>query len=80
MTGVDKRIDVLATASRDIGSTSFMPQPEGPDGLGHIAEALTQSHDRIVESRQALEARNQALEHHLAAVAHDLAAARGDYV
>jgi signal transduction histidine kinase len=66
------RIEVLAIASRDIGSASFTPQPGSPDALGHIARVLTQSHARIVESRDALEARNQALEHHLTGIAHDL--------
>ncbi|MEM1348378.1 MAG: HAMP domain-containing sensor histidine kinase [Myxococcota bacterium] len=66
------RIDALATASRDVGSASFKPEPASPDALGHIAAVLTQSHERIATSQRALEARNQALERHLAAIAHDL--------
>ncbi|MEM6369154.1 MAG: HAMP domain-containing sensor histidine kinase [Myxococcota bacterium] len=66
------RIDGLAAGARAVGSTSFSPQPAGPDGLGYISEVLTQSHDRIVQTRRALEQRNRALEEHLAGIAHDL--------
>ena len=66
------RIEEVATAAQSVGSESFAPQPSSSDALGHIAEVLAQSHDRILESRSALEQRNQALERHLAGIAHDL--------
>lgn len=66
------RIDGLAIVARGVGNQTFTPQPASPDALGHIAEVLTRSHDRIVESREALEQRNRALEEHLAGIAHDL--------
>ena len=66
------RIDGLARDARAVGSPAFTPQPAGPDALGYIAEVLTQSHGRIVETREALEQRNRALEEHLAGIAHDL--------
>jgi signal transduction histidine kinase len=66
------RIEGLAAAARGVGSETFMPQQAGGDALGHIAEVLARSHDRIIDTRRALERRNQALEHHLAGIAHDL--------
>jgi signal transduction histidine kinase len=66
------RIEDVATAARHVGSASFAPQPGSPDALGHIAEVLAVSHDRILEARDALEERNRALEQHLAGIAHDL--------
>jgi signal transduction histidine kinase len=66
------RIEEVATAARSVGSGSFAPQPRTSDALGHIAEVLARSHERILETRSALEARNEALEQHLAGVAHDL--------
>lgn len=66
------RIDGLAIVARGVGNQTFAPQPASPDALGHIAEVLTRSHGRIVESREALEQRNRALEEHLAGIAHDL--------
>ena len=66
------RIEVIAAAAQSVGSDTFAPQPGDPDALGHIATVLTRSHERIVESRDALEERNQALERHLAGIAHDL--------
>jgi signal transduction histidine kinase len=66
------RIEELAAAAQSVGSDTFAPQPGDPDALGHIATALTRSHERIIESRDALEERNQALERHLAGIAHDL--------
>lgn len=66
------RIEEVATAARSVGSESFAPQPSTSDALGHIADVLGSSHERILETRSALEARNEALERHLAGVAHDL--------
>jgi signal transduction histidine kinase len=66
------RIEELAAAAQSVGSESFAPQPSSSDALGHIAGVLTRSHERIVETRDALEERNQALERHLAGIAHDL--------
>lgn len=69
---LQSRIEEVATAARSVGSESFAPHPITSDELGHIAEVLAQSHDRILNSRHALEERNQALEQHLAGIAHDL--------
>ena len=66
------RIEELATAAEDVGGASFAPQPSRSDALGHIAQVLARSHERILVSREALEERNQALERHLAGIAHDL--------
>jgi signal transduction histidine kinase len=66
------RIDGLAVAAGGVGTDSFSPQPGSADALGHIADVLSSSHDRIVETRAALEQRNRALEDHLAGIAHDL--------
>ena len=66
------RIEVLAKAARSVGSDSFEVQAQAPDALGHIARVLATSHERLIDSRSALEARHQALERHLAGVAHDL--------
>ena len=66
------RIETLATAARSVGSESFATQPGSSDALGHIADVLARSHERIAESRDALESRNRALEQHLARIAHDL--------
>lgn len=67
-----RRINEIAHVARAVGRPAFHPQPASPDALGNIAEVLTQSHTRIVEAREALEARNRALEEHLAGIAHDL--------
>ncbi|MEM9194673.1 MAG: HAMP domain-containing sensor histidine kinase [Myxococcota bacterium] len=67
-----RRIDALAAEAGRVGSSAFAPQPRESDALGHISAVLNQSHQRIVDTRDALEARNQALERHLAEVAHDL--------
>ena len=67
-----RRIDGLAVAARAVGGPSFAPPPAGPDALGHIADVLTRSHGRLVETRETLEQRNRALEDHLAGIAHDL--------
>ncbi len=69
---LQSRIEEVATAARSVGSDSFDAQPRTSDALGHIADVLTRSHERLMDSRRALEARNQALERHLAGVAHDL--------
>ena len=66
------RIERLAVAARGVGSETFTPQQLGSDALGHIAEVLSMSHERIVETRRRLEQRNRALEDHLAGIAHDL--------
>ena len=66
------RINALAASARGVGGPDFVPQPGGPDALGHIADVLTRSHQRVIETRDALEARNRALEDHLAGIAHDL--------
>ncbi|MEM7155065.1 MAG: HAMP domain-containing sensor histidine kinase [Myxococcota bacterium] len=66
------RIEEVATAARSVGSDSFEPRPRATDALGHIADVLARSHERLTDARGALEARNQALEQHLAGVAHDL--------
>ncbi len=70
---LQKRIEEVADAAKDVGSDAFTPQQlQNTDALAHIAQMLTQSHHRLQEAHQALEARNKALEHHLAGVAHDL--------
>ena len=67
-----KRIAALSTAASGVGRQHFS-LPEQRDGaLGHIAEVLSASHARIVDSQHALERRNQALEQHLLEIAHDL--------
>jgi signal transduction histidine kinase len=67
------RIETLAEAAQHVGGESFSSATHRePGALGHIAEVLARSHDRIVESREALTRRNQALEKHLAGIAHDL--------
>ncbi len=66
------RIEGLAMAAEGVGSDQFSPQSGGTDALGHIADVLARSHDRIVDTRDALERRNRALEDHLAGIAHDL--------
>ncbi|MEO1267259.1 MAG: HAMP domain-containing sensor histidine kinase [Myxococcota bacterium] len=66
------RIEGLAAAAQHVGDEAFTPYPVSPDALGHIAEVLSQSHTRIIETHQTLEHRNRALEDHLAGIAHDL--------
>ncbi len=66
------RIAALAVAARGVGGEGFQPRPPDPGPLGQLAEILSRSHQRIVETRQALEDRNRALEDHLAGIAHDL--------
>lgn len=66
------RIEVVAAAAQSVGSAQFTGPKGEPDALGGIADVLATSHERIVETRLALEARNAALEDHLAGIAHDL--------
>jgi signal transduction histidine kinase len=66
------RIEGLSRAAQRVGSDEFSPQKPRADALGNIAEVLSRSHRRILESREELEQRNRALEDHLAGIAHDL--------
>lgn len=68
-----RRIEAVAGATQHVGMDTFTSPARGDtDALGRIAEALAQSHHRLIESREALRARNEALEKHLAGIAHDL--------
>lgn len=66
------RIEGLSRAAQGVGSDEFSPQKPSADALGNIAEVLSRSHRRILETRETLEQRNRALEDHLAGIAHDL--------
>ena len=52
---MQKRIDSVSNAARNVGSGSFMPEADTSDALGHIANVLAESHARIIESQTALE-------------------------
>jgi signal transduction histidine kinase len=67
-----RRIQLLSRAAEGVGAVQFTRPEAGSDDLGRIGWVLGQSHDRIVETRLALEARNRALEEHFASIAHDL--------
>jgi signal transduction histidine kinase len=67
-----RRIESLARSAGGVGTEAFTSQPVSPDSLGTIADVLTQTHRRVIESQDALEQRNRALEDHLAGIAHDL--------
>lgn len=66
------RIQALSVAAKGVGSTRFAAPEQPRDPLGDIADVLSQSHERIVQTQLALEQRNEALEHHLGDIAHDL--------
>lgn len=67
-----QRVARLSEAAGGVGRDGFAVTDPGHDALGHISTVMADSHQRIVETRTALEARNQALEEHLAGIAHDL--------
>ncbi len=69
---LQRRIDALATAAAAVGGDAYRPEPLWPDALGQIGAVLTESHLRVVETRDALEARHRELEDHLSGIAHDL--------
>jgi len=66
------RVEGLARAAKEVGNEGFASPPVTSDALGHIAEVLSRSHERIVVTHDKLEQRNLALENHLAGIAHDL--------
>lgn len=66
------RIAVLSEAANGVGTDDFAAPEYREDALGHIAEVLSESHARIIDTRLALERRNEALEQHLGEIAHDL--------